>query len=218
LAKIFIFFAKAKSPQKTSHFLNKPNMKSILLLLFSLLGIQAISQIIESNSIAEVNKYSQLNDSLPRVINKNNPLAHKNAAWFVNNQFVGESGIKALNPDLIATVNVEKKNVEIDNITYDGKVTITMKEGFLTRFISLNDLKSKYTNLKAAPVLFMIENDVIQGDYSKCMVDENYVLQIIVEKIAIKSEKMEFYLIKLLTRTPENIRKSKEIRIRGTLE
>jgi hypothetical protein len=191
-------------------------MKSLFPLLFSFMVIQTSGQVSKTDTIAGVNKCSQLNDSLPQVIYKK--ASQRDIAWFVNNQFVGESGIKALNPDQIASVNVEKKNVEIDNITYNGKVTITMKEGFLPRFISLNELKSKYTNLKDAPVLFMVENDVIQGDNGKCMVEENYLLQIVIDKVEIKNEKLDFYLVKLLTRTPENIRKSKEIRIRGTLE
>lgn len=193
-------------------------MKSLLLLLFLLLDILAIGQIDAPKTTSGVNKYSQLNDSIPQVIYKNHPSTHKDVAWFVNDQFVGQSGITALNPDQIATMNVEKKGVEIDNISYDGKVTIIMKESYQPKFISLNELKSKYTNLKDSSVLFMIENELVKGDYGKCMVDENYLLQIVVDKVHLKSEKKDFYLMKLLTRTPENIRKSKEIRIRGANE
>ena len=46
------------------------------------------------------------------------------------------------------------------------------------------------------------------------MVDENDLLQIVVDKVEIKAEKLDFYLIKLLTRSEENVRKAKEIRIR----
>lgn len=193
-------------------------MKSLLFLLFSVLALHAVGQISETNTYSFVNKYSQLNDSTLQVIYKNQPSCRNDVAWFVNNQIVGESGIKTLNPDQIASMNVEKKSVEIDSISYDGKVTITMKADYHPKLISLNELKLKYTNLKDSSVLFMIENDVIQGDYVKCMVDENYLLQVVVDKVHLKSEKMDFYLVKLLTRTPENIRKSKEIRIRGTKE
>ncbi|MEI7828182.1 MAG: hypothetical protein WCI31_00360 [Prolixibacteraceae bacterium] len=193
-------------------------MKSLLFLLFSFLGIQAFGQISEINTNSFVNKYSQLNDTLPQVVYKNNPFSHKDVAWFVNDLFVGQSGMTALNPDLIATLNVEKKDIEIDNINYYGKVNITMKENYHPKFISLNELKSKYTNLKDSSVLFIIENDIIRGDYAKCMVDENYLLQIVVDKVDLKAEKMNFHLVKLLTRTPENIKKTKEIRIRGANE
>jgi len=93
-------------------------------------------------------------------------------------------------------------------------VTITTKEGYFPKLISLNDPKAKYTNLKDSPVLFMFENDIIRGDYGKYMVDGNYLLRIVVDKVELKTEKIDFYLVKLLTRSEENVRKAKKIRIR----
>jgi hypothetical protein len=61
----------------------------------------------------------------------------------------------------------------------------------------------------------MIDNEIINGDYDKCLVDENYLLRISIEKIENRKEKLHFNLIQILTKTEENIRKSKEIRIRG---
>ena len=81
--------------------------------------------------------------------------------------------------------------------------------------ISLNDLKSKYTNLKNTPTIFMIDNEIINGDYDKYIVDENYLLRISIETIENRKEKLHFNLIQILTKTEENIRKSKEIIIRG---
>jgi hypothetical protein len=61
----------------------------------------------------------------------------------------------------------------------------------------------------------MIDGNVINADYDKYMVDENYILQIIVDEVKNEKEKIDFELIKLLTRSEPNIKKSKEIRIRG---
>jgi hypothetical protein len=61
----------------------------------------------------------------------------------------------------------------------------------------------------------MIDNEIINGNYDKCIVDENYLLRISIEKIKNRKEKLHFNLIQILTMTEENIRKSKEIRIRG---
>ena len=160
------------------------------------------------------NKYSVLNDSLPQVIYKNSQGSKHQTAWLVDNQLAGEFVTKTVNPEQIATVDVRKKSIVIDNITYDSQVTITMKEGYHPKFISLNGLKAKYTNLKDSPVLYMLEDDIIQGDYDKYLVDECYLLRIIVDKVEVKHEKMDFFLVRLQTRTPENIKKSKEIRIR----
>jgi len=59
---------------------------------------------------------------------------------------------------------------------------------------------------------------VIDGDYDKYIVDENYILQINVEKVENKAENLEFYLVKLLTRTEENIKEFKKIYLRGADE
>ena len=64
--------------------------------------------------------------------------------------------------------------------------------------------------------MFMIDGSIINADYDKCMVDENYLLTIIVDKFENTQEKIDLGLIMLLTRSDENIKKSKEIRIRGT--
>ena len=65
-------------------------------------------------------------------------------------------------------------------------------------------------------MIFTIDGTIINSDYDKYLVDENYLLQIIVDKIFIAKEIIDLGLIKLLTKSQENIRKSKEIRIRGT--
>jgi len=189
-------------------------MKPILLLFFSILAINIFAQTGGTNVIAPVNSYSQLNDSIPQVIYKNSLGSKQKIAWFVNGQLVGEAVTKTINSDQIASINIEKKGVEIDHISYEGTVMITMKEGYHPKLISLNDLKAKYTNLKDSPVLFMFENDIISSDYDKYMVDKNFILQIIVDKVELKDEKLDFYLVKLLTRSEENVRKAKEIRIR----
>jgi hypothetical protein len=189
-------------------------MKPILLLLFSILTIHVYGQTSRINTDVARNSYSQLNDSIPQVIYKYSSASQQNIAWFVNDQLVGDAVTKTINPDQIASINVEKKGVVIDRISYDSKVTITMKTGYHPKMISLNDLKEKYTDVKDSPVLFMFENDIVRSDYSNYMVDENFILQIIVDKVELKDEMRDFYLIKLLTRNDENVKKAKEIRIR----
>lgn len=189
-------------------------MRSILLFLFSVLAINVYAQTGIASTNTPINSYSQLNDSLPQVIYKNNAGSHQNIAWFLNDRQVGEAITKTLNPNGIASVTVSKKALEINKTRYGGQVTITMKEGYFPNLITLNDLKAKYTNLKDSTVLFMFENDIIRSDYDKYMVDENYLLQIVVDKVELKAEKMDFHIVKLLTRSEENVRKVKEIRIR----
>jgi len=189
-------------------------MKTILLLLLSVSMIPIYGQTLQPAASSTENKYSLLNDSLPQVIYKNTPLNKNQTAWFVNSQQAGESVARSLNPEQIASVDVTKKMMQIDNVSYDSQVTITMKEGYCPKLVSLSELKTKYINLDDRPVLFMFENEIVQGDYGKYLVDEHFLLQIIVEKVEVKSGNLDFYLVRLLTRTPENIKKAKEIRLR----
>ncbi len=189
-------------------------MKLLFQLLFSILTIPGFCQQESAVLNPEKNKYSQLNDSLPQVIYKNMQGSQRSPAWFVDGKEVGESAMKTLDPEQISTIDVSKKEFNLDNVSYDGQVSITTKGGFHPRFISLNELKAKYTTIKDRPVLFMFENDILRGDYDKNMVDECFLLQIIVDKVEVKSGNLDFYLVRLVARTPENIKKAKEIRIR----
>ena len=109
-----------------------------------------------------------------------------------------------------------RDNIQIDSVQYYGQVHIKTKSSCILKLISLTDLKDKYTNLKNKPVVFMIDGNIVNADYDKYIVDESYLLTIIVDKIENTKEKIDLGLIKLLTKSDENIKKSKEIKIRGT--
>ena len=64
----------------------------------------------------------------------------------------------------------------------------------------------------------MIDGNIINGnyEYDKYMIDENNLLRIIVDKIENTKEKIDLGVIKLLTKSDENMKKLNEIKIRGT--
>jgi hypothetical protein len=141
--------------------------------------------------------------------------SERDPAYYLNGQYVDETILKTLNPNSIERISVQNQEIKIDARKYYGQIFINTKRGYSPKLISLNGLKSKYTNLKKEPTIFMIDNEIINRDYDKCMVDENYLLKISIEKIENNNEKLRFNLIRILTNTEENIRKSNEIRIRG---
>ena len=53
----------------------------------------------------------------------------------------------------------------------------------------------------------MINGNVINADYDKYMIDENYVLQMVVDNIKNEKEKINMLLINLMTKSKENIKK-----------
>jgi len=155
------------------------------------------------------------NDTVLKVLYVNSNKTERSPAYYLNGQFVNESILKTLNPNAIDNIRVEKQEIKVETQKYYGQIFINTKGNYRPMLISLNDLKSKYTNLKNTPTIFMIDNEIINGDYDKYIVDENYLLRISIETIENRKEKLHFNLIQILTKTEENIRKSKEIIIRG---
>jgi len=90
-----------------------------------------------------------------------------------------------------------------------------MKEAYRPKLISLTNLKQKYTKVDSSPCIFMIDDTVINGDPNTQMVDEGFILQIVVEKVVNPKENLKVNLIKLATKTDENIKKANNIHIRG---
>jgi hypothetical protein len=62
----------------------------------------------------------------------------------------------------------------------------------------------------------MIDGNIVNGDYDNYVIDENNLLTIIVDKFQNAKESMGWGLIKLLTKTEENIKKRGQIILRGT--
>lgn len=158
--------------------------------------------------IINLNKGLESDSSL-KVVYVNKESNIKKPAYFLNEKLVNETLIGTLNPMLIDSIKVLKDSIQIGNIQYYGQIHIKTKSSYNPKLISLTDLKDKYTKLKNESVVFMIDGKIINADYDKYMVDESYLLTIIVDPIENSKENINIGLIKLLT-------KSKEIRIRGT--
>lgn len=158
------------------------------------------------------------NDTIIKVIYKKEIDNSKIPAYFLNSKFVSQSIVRSINPNLIANVKVEKDDVEIDNVKYYGKIFIETKENYKPKLISLTDFKLKHTNLKENLVVFQIDNELISADYQKFIIDENYILSVVIEKFESQNQKLNLTFIKLITKTEENIKKANDIIIRGGKE
>ncbi|MDI3321193.1 hypothetical protein [Pinibacter soli] len=152
-------------------------------------------------------------DSTIKVIYRNKLKPVTQTAYYLNGTFFGSS-MPSINPNTIESIDVLHADT-INGIQYNGKILIKTKVSYTPKPITLNELKFKYTNITDNPVVFMIDGDIINADYDKYLIDENNVLQIIVDEINNPKEKLQLEFVKVLTKTEENIKKSKEIRIRG---
>ena len=152
-------------------------------------------------------------DSSLRVIIVDKEKQVQLPAYFVNDRFVQNLG--SINPEQIKSINVVKRDTVIGTHTYAGQIHLKTKEEYTPKLISLAELKDKYTSFKEIPVVFMLDADVINSDEESYFVDENNLLTIIVDKLKTNKDNVEIGVIKLLTKSKENIDKRNNIMIRG---
>ena len=193
-------------------------MRQILIITMAFFTLNANGQIknLKVPQVKNTNtQFVSQNDTVLKIVYVNSHDSERSPAYYLNGQFVNETILKTLNLKAINNVRVEKQEIKVETQKYYGQIFINTKADYRPILISLNGLKSKYTNLKNTPTIFMIDNEIINGDYDKYIVDENYLLRISIETIENRKEKLHFNLIQILTKTEENIKKSKEIRIRG---
>lgn len=192
--------------------------KKTFILILLCLTFNSFSQNITGKKSTTKPNYSE--NSEIKVINNNssNKLHSKKkpAGIFINGTFIGnESVLTAINSEKIESLNIEKENFEENGKEYYGKILVKMKSEYIPKFITLKELVAKYLNLETKPIVFQINENVISQDYNEYLVDENFILKIEFNKIKTSEEETEINLIKLTTRTTENIKKANEIRIKG---
>ena len=196
-------------------------MRRIIILIITTLAINAFGQIYDLKTKIPYNSnkfYKTGNDTIPHVSYVMPNGSDRKPAFYINGKYINNFLLKTINPQLIDSMNVVKRDIEIDGKKYYGQIYIQMKKDYNPKLISLTGLKLKYTNLTNTPTIFMIDNEIISGDYNKYIVDEKYILKIIVEKVENRKENLQVNIVRLLTKTEENIKKSKQIWIRGTEE
>ena len=187
-------------------------MKNILLLQLVFVATTSLGQVSNTIRSRPVSNFPKVNDSTIQVVNANSENSKK-VAYYLNNELV--SSTIFINPNIIEGINVVHDTMELYGVKYYGKIFIKTKLAYKPKIISLTSLKEKYTNLQNQPSIFMIDGIIINEDYDHYIVDENFILKIIIDKIQNEKQNINIGLIKILTRSEENIRKSKNIIIRG---
>lgn len=193
-------------------------MKLIAILIVSILTLSANGQIKELsgkvNSTTNRPEKADVNSPL-KVINLDTDKPDRQPAYFIDGKRFNETILKTIDPQLIDSMFIVKKEITIEDKKYYGQVLIKMKGDYKPEIISLADLKSKYTKESNTPSIFIIDNDIVKSDYDKFFVDEKYILKMEVHKVDNEKEHLNVNVIRLVTKTEKNIEKENEIRIRG---
>ncbi|HQS55810.1 MAG: hypothetical protein B7Y15_13465 [Bacteroidetes bacterium 24-39-8] len=194
-------------------------MKLVVLVSLLFLSNYATGQITSSlNSNNKIDSiFSNVFDTTINVIYIKKDSVQKKPAFFLDGKYIPASLLSSskINPNKIKSINVVSEPFKIDNIDYWGKVQIVSIDNYIPKPISLKALKEKYTNLNNKPTLFMIDGNLVNEENSDYIVDEKNILSITVDTLKVKDEKIDLALVKILTKSEENIKKSKEIRIKG---
>lgn len=121
--------------------------------------------------------------------------------------------IKTLNPDKLESFSVEKR-ATVDGVQTKDKMIITTKSKRSTSVISLPDLLKKYKIPKSGRMIFSIDGEIVNENVEAMHVDESHLMQITVINLDKVDANGDLVYLKILTRTPENLKKANTIYIR----
>lgn len=183
-------------------------MKRIIIISAVFLSLSVVGQIKSENP-----KTIDEKDQSFKVIYLKEDSAEKKPAYFLNGKHVNESFLASIQPEVIDDIKVEKGNIEIDKVQYFGKILVKTKKNFKPNLMSLIELKQRYINCNEQSIVFQIDDEIINAGYDKYLVEVNFILKITVDKL----ENLNLSVIKIYTKSIENIKKENEIRIRGTV-
>ncbi|WP_281637216.1 hypothetical protein [Flavobacterium marginilacus] len=181
-------------------------MKKFIIIVVLILTANAFGQKKTENSQAISEQ-----DTIIKVVQVIKYKGGKKPAYFLNGELVNQSISNFLDPNKIESVKVEKGDIDINNTKYSGKITIETKKDYKPNLISLNELRKRYTTVQENAVIYQIDNEIIDADYDKYVIDKNYILKITINKL----ENPNLTVIKVISKSEENIKKSNEIIIRG---
>jgi len=191
-------------------------MKIKLLIAIAFLSTTTFGQLTGKVKGLNINQPTTINDTVIKVVYNNFKISKnpKSPAVFFNGKLVNYSLILTINPESIETMNVVKKDTIIDSVKYFGRIMVQGKNISNHNYMSLNEFKLKYINPSENAAVFQIDGNIIYDDYDKCLIDEKYILKVIVTLVDNPKEKIKLNIINLLTKSAKNIQESNQIIIR----
>jgi hypothetical protein len=131
-------------------------------------------------------------------------------------------------PNKISGINIVKNHYDSAN-RRRGAMFITSKDPKSYTFLSITDVLNKFLPLREIlhknqqglqkPTIFILDNDFLK-DTATFKIDSSYVLKVEISRASefeyLKNTIPELTIIRIITRTKENLNKYERIRIRGT--
>jgi hypothetical protein len=191
-------------------------MKLKLTIIIAFLSVTTFGQLTGKVTGLNSTKTDTIKDTVIKVIYKNNIISRnpQPPAIFFNGKLIDYSLMSTINPESIGTMNVVKKDTIIDSVKYYGRIMIQGKTTNNHNYISLNEFKLKYVSPSENVPVFQIDENIVVDDYDTYLIDEKYILKVIVTTVENSKQKIKFDFINLLTKSAKNIEESNQIIIR----
>lgn len=192
-------------------------MHYLLMILCLSVSLAAFAQKTNLNSHVSENPQYSLEDTLISVTYHKEDIPGLPPAIFINGTFQNVLLKGGINLEKVADIRINKDTVEIDNNVYYEKIMIELEKSYRPGYISVSELISKYTRLNKFPDVLMIDDEIISCNFDESYIDAHYLLRMDVSEIQSAADGDTLCIVRLLTRTAENVRKANAIYIRGTM-
>ncbi len=139
----------------------------------------------------------------------------REAACFIDMRQVSlETLSNGLNPDDIEKLDVKKGDTLIKGKKYNGKIFVSTKQKKPIEWMTLSEIKQKFTTTKNPETIYMINGMYLEKDEGFYLIDKDYVLNayLLSERNPYLKDK-PIDIVNILTKTKEN--KQPKIIIRG---
>lgn len=123
--------------------------------------------------------------------------------YLVNDLVFNSEMLVTIDNDKIETVRVRKDPFEKDGIHYHGTISIKLKSDYEPNFITLMDLAIKQFKIDTENLIFKINGNIVNSDYSQFYVDENFLLKITTDNLETSEFDSKFQIISLQTKPPK---------------
>ncbi|MDI3318487.1 hypothetical protein [Pinibacter soli] len=180
-------------------------MKQTLTLILAFFVTNSFGQKITGDKTRVVIKGSEKVGTTLEVHYGERFLKNPDVEFYLDNKRIDESLVSTIPRDVLDSIHVAPGN---------KMFFYSINRNYNPRIISLNALKQKYTKLSDSTVVFfVIDNQIVNEDYRKFLVDENNLLRIIIDPMY-RANKADVTMISVFTKTKENIEKFCTLRIR----
>jgi hypothetical protein len=187
-------------------------MRNLIILAFAIGPTNIIGQtpINKTNDVSKLHERVQDDTSVHALVIVGYGKQAPKTAYFLNDRFIKYSLLVSINPELMESLKVIYKTVEIDSVKYDKQIHLIAKNNYFPKAISLPNLIAKYYpgSFKSDSLIFMIDGNVIHGDYNTYEIDENNLLAVTWDSQN-EGDKIKLQFAKLTTRSEANIKSLK---------